>query len=269
MFCNFFVVNSEFIERFEQEQQRILSDFAYQTYIHHLKSKSKKLSKERFFASDRVHHSIIYTYCPKCKVKGFFINHLSRKQSNNFKFCPHCGEPNISHRYNVGREKIVALLQLSNSLRESNDQLSRMVCQKILVSICSVFEVYLREFYADILNTKFIRSDLSLYDKFLNDCKNDFLNPGKAQERLKRELSINYKAIIGDELFKSLEFWADCRNVIVHNNGICDRRFVKKYPDYELRSELIPDWKQTVAYLCAVDLATQKLNQLYSTTLNF
>lgn len=267
MFCNFFVIDSAFIERFEENQQRILSDFAYQIYVQRLKCKSKRLPKEKYFLSNRVHYSLVYMYCPKCKVTGFLVNHLSKKQSSEFKFCPHCGEPNINYRYNVGRGKIIALLQLSRKLSDDGDQLSRILCQKILISICSIFEVYLREFYADILNTKFIRSDLSLYDKFVSDCKNDFLNPGKTQERLKRDLNINYKDKIGHDIFKSLVFWADCRNVIVHNNGICDKRFVKKYPDYELRSELIPNWQQTTAYLCAVDVAVKNLDQLYSSIL--
>ena len=42
---------------------------------------------------------------------------------------------------------------------------------------------------------------------------------------------------------------------------------IEKYPDYELRSELIPNWQQTAAYLCAVDVAVRNLDQLYSSIL--
>lgn len=267
MFSNYFLINKDFINHFDESQKAILSDFAYNTYVQCLQNKSHRVSKDRFFSSDRVHYSLVYTYCPKCKVKGFVINPLSKKKSEGFKFCPHCGEPNISHRYNIGREKIVSLLTLSKQLSQDNPVLSQRLNQQILVLICSVFEVYLREFYADILNSKFIRSELSMYEKFLDDCKNDFLNPGKTHARLKKELSIDYKGSIGAIAFKTLSLWADYRNVIVHNNGICDRKFIKQHPEIGLRAEVVPTWKQLSSYLYVVDFAVQTLDKEYSKTL--
>lgn len=267
MFSNYFLIDKNFLERFNTDEQDKLADFAYSVYLSCLKKKSKKLDKATYLASSRVHYSLAYTYCPKCKSKGFIINHLTRNQSNSFKFCPHCGEPNIIHRLNVGREKVVSLLTLSKYLEENVDDVSLKLNQQILVSICSIYEVYLREFYADLLNTKFIRADLSLYDKFVSDCKNDFLNPGKTHSRLKKELDIDYKNTVGLDIFKVLSLWADYRNVIVHNNGICDKVFVAHHPEIEVRSELAPKWYQVVGYLHAVDLAVKKLDEIYSSVL--
>ena len=267
MYSNYFAVDLDFINHFEDEQREQISDFAYSIYCKCLRPKSKKLSKDDYLKSNRVHYSLAYTYCPKCKRKGFIINHLTKKYTQGFKFCPSCGEPNITHRFTVGKDKIVPLLVLSKHLEENDIKLSEKLNQQLVVSICSVYEVYLREFYADILNTKFIRSDFSLYDKFLNDCKNDFLNPGKTQSRLKKELDIDYKKIIGADEYKFLSLWSDYRNVVVHNNGICDRNFINNYPEIELRSEVAPKWKSVAVYLQVVESCIKKLDAIYSETI--
>lgn len=108
---------------------------------------------------------------------------------------------------------------------------------------------------------------MSLYENFVSDCKNDFLNPGKTHSRLRKELNIDYKNTIGIDIFRILSLWADYRNVIVHNNGICDKVFVAQHPETEVRAELAPKWYQVAGYLHSVDSAVKKLDEEYSAVL--
>ena len=174
-----------------------------------------------------------YNFCIKCGTKLITKGEWNsqekikelEKQANELKFCVHCGEPNITYRYLEGIKKISELMKLSQYLKDNHKTLSLSLNQQLCVQLCSVYEVYLREFYADILNTMFVKSAQSLYNKFVTDCKNDFLNPGKTNDRLKKEININYKEIIGKDRYKTLLLLSEYRNVIVHNNGICDKQY--------------------------------------------
>lgn len=262
MYSNYFLINKEFLDKFGTSERAELSKFAYDFYRRCGSPKSKRLSIDEYFASPRRRYSVVYSYCPKCKKDGFSAV-LGDAHANGLKYCPNCGEPSISHRFNTGIDKIIGMLRISHIIEKEHGGLTKYQNQQIVVLICSVLEVYLREFYADILNAKFVMPNESLYGKFLNDCKNDFLNPGKAQERLKRELGIDFKDTISPDAFKWLDVISDSRNVIVHNNGICDMRFVKKHPEIELRAELSPKFETVVSYLKALKYVTVKLDDVY------
>ena len=103
----------------------------------------------------------------------------------------------------------------------------------------------------------------TLYKKFLKDCKNDFLNPGKTSDRLKKELSINYKQIVGEAAYKALMLLSDYRNVIVHNNGICDDTFISQHPDVERHSQILPSLETTAALIQMVIFSANNMDKIY------
>lgn len=262
LYSNFFLVDDAFLNMFGENERKVLANFAYSMYRKCGNPRSKRLSLEEYFCSTQRRYSVVYTFCPKCKKDGFLLS-LGNKQAQGLKYCPNCGEPNISYRFRTGRQKICAMLQISEILGKSNIELSKYQNQQIVVMLCSVLEVYLREFYADILNSKFIVPNSTLYEKFIRDCKNDFLNPGKTHDRLKKELGIDYKNIVGQNAFKWLNTIADIRNVVVHNNGICDSTFIRKYPDVEQHSEICPKFESVVKYLQVIDFVTSRLDETY------
>ena len=185
------------------------------------------------------------------------------KTAHGLKYCPHCGEPSIDYRFNTGIDKVLKLIQISISISSTDALQSKILNQSIVTSLCSVYEVYLREFYADILNVKYVRSNRSLYTKFLKDCKNDFLNPGKTTDRLRKELMVDYKQIVGVNAHKALILLSDYRNVIVHNNGICDDAFISKHPNTEKHSQIMPTLKTTLALTQVVQISAKKLDLVY------
>lgn len=266
MYSNYFLINNEFLNEFQEPERIALGDFAYSLYTELRQTKSNLLSKEDYLKSKRTKYSVVYLYCPKCKTSGFTVCQ-GIKQANELKYCAYCGEPNITHRYLEGIKKIAKLIKLSQSLKENQKDLSLSLNQQLCVQLCSVYEVYLREFYADILNTKFVKSGQSLYDKFVADCKNDFLNPGKTNDRLKKEISINYKETIGKERYKMLLLLSEYRNVIVHNNGICDTKFINQHPETEKHSQIIPQIETILTFFCCMGQSVTLLDAEYQKAL--
>ncbi|MBQ7745800.1 MAG: hypothetical protein IJT85_09615 [Ruminococcus sp.] len=262
MYSNYFLINETFLSEFALPEKNSLGDFAYTLYTSMRKTKTNLLSKENYFKSNRTKYSVVYLYCPKCKSCGFTVCQ-GVKQANELKFCVHCGEPNITYRYLEGIKKISELMKLSQYLKDNHKTLSLSLNQQLCVQLCSVYEVYLREFYADILNTMFVKSAQSLYNKFVTDCKNDFLNPGKTNDRLKKEININYKEIIGKDRYKTLLLLSEYRNVIVHNNGICDNKFINQHPEVQKHSQITPNIETIFSFFCCMGQSVTLLDKEY------
>ena len=261
MYANYFLINEEFLSHFDGKIKEDLSELAYKMYVSNCSKKTKKLSKSQYFTSKSTHYPVIFFYCPKCKSSQMCVS-LGIKNGESMKYCPYCGDASMDHRFNLGVEKVMNLFRLSLSIKDT-PQSSKEVNQCIVTTLCSVYEVYLREFYADILNLRYVRGNYSLYNKFLRDCKNDFISPGKTFDRFKKELQLNYKSIIGEQNYKALGLLSDYRNVIVHNNGICDDKFISKYPDVERHSQILPSLKSLAALIHAVVDSANKLSVIY------
>ena len=262
MYANYFIVDNDFLNCVAESKRSKVADVAYSLYNQCCKKRSRRLSKDRFFASTKTRYPILFFYCPKCQA-SLLTPSLGFKQAQGLKYCPHCGEPSIDHRFSEGIMKISNLLHLSAEIAKTDPQQSKELNQCIITSLCSVYEVFLREFYADILNAKYVRRGCSLYHKFLKDCKNDFLNPGKTTDRLKKEIGINYKMVIGADTYKALSLLADYRNVIVHNNGICDATFICQHPEVEKHSQIKPSLASVATFIQTVLDTVNELNKVY------
>jgi len=263
MYANYFLINQEFLSLFNEPAKDNFSEIAYSAYKRCCRKNTKPLRKSAFFASVRTRYPVVFFYCPKCKSSMITPMIGGLKTANGLKFCPHCGEPSIDHRFNEGIKKIFNLFEISKEVSSSNLIDSKQLNQCIITALCSIYEVYLREFYADILNAKFVRGEHTLYKKFLKDCKNDFLNPGKTSDRLRKELGLNYKQIVGNDAYKALSLLADYRNVIVHNNGICDDAFISQHPDVERHAQILPSLNTIAALTQVVIFSVQKMDEVY------
>jgi hypothetical protein len=262
MYANYFIIDNDFLSFVPLRDKERVADYAYAIYKECLRKGSRPLSKEDYFTSKKTRYPVLFFYCPKCQASWFFPS-FGFKSAQGLKYCPHCGEPSIDHRFNEGMKKVTNLLQLSIDVSKTDPSRSKELNQCIITSLCSVYEVYLREFYADILNAKYVRQGRSLYHKFLKDCKNDFLNPGKTNDRLKKEIDVNYKNTVGTEAYKTLSLLSDYRNVIVHNNGICDAPFLKQHPDVEPHSQIKPSVGTVASFMRIVLKSVIKMNDVY------
>lgn len=270
MYCNFALIDDEFLSLFAPDEQNKIKDTVYAYYLQCGRDKSKKLSMEHYFSSSHVKYKFVYTYCPKCKKSGILLFPFKKSGLSDLKYCAHCGESNISHRFSTGLEKIEAMISVSELLTGLKyKKAARDVNQQIATLIISVFEVYLRDCYAGILNTKYVNEHNTLFEKFIKECKNDFLNPGKANERFKKELKIDFKNGVGKDTFKKLVELAEYRNVIVHNNGICDKKFLLlNIGNYNLHDTINLSHEEINYYLQAVKDTIQYLDMEYGNIIN-
>ena len=263
MFSNYFIVNNDLLTSIPDPFKSIIANRIYSMYLNCLQNNTRPLSLSQYLNSKKTKYPILYLYCPKCKKAELLSFSGGKRVASSLKFCPCCGEPSINHRYLTGRNKIIKMLKVSQMIKNTSDELEKYQNQQLEVLMCSVYEVYLREFYADILNTKFVATEATLYENFSDNCMNDFICTGKTQRRFKRELGIDYKKTIDPSVYKALTMLSDFRNVIVHNNGICDAKFRRKYTDIERHSEIYPQYESLCTYLSAIDFAVIKLDEIY------
>lgn len=231
MYSNFIVIDNQFLSEFSEDIRDKAKENMNKICLPMSKDKSDVVSIEDYFLEDyKPKYKIIYCYCPKCRKSGFLgisSDFLEKTSIRNMRYCVSCGEPNIGYRFKTGYDKIVRMINLSNELYQTqNKEITKDLNHQIVVMMSSVLEIYLRDYYIGVLNTRYIKHHRSLADKFIKDCKNDFLNPDKANDRFKKELDINIKVLIGIDKFKILKEISAYRNVIVHNNGFSDKTFI-------------------------------------------
>ena len=231
MYSNFILINNNFLKEFGDESRIKVKDKIL-NIINKINIESEEENLENYFKEDfESKYRLVYCYCPICKVRGY-IQVLSKILKENdikdFRYCVKCGEANIGYRFITGYNKVKNMISLSSELDfNKNEEVIKTLNQQIVVMMSSVLEIYLRDYYVGVLNTIYIKHNKSLADKFIKDCKNDFLNPDKANDRFKKELGINIKELITSDEFNILKQISAYRNVIVHNNGISDRAFIK------------------------------------------
>lgn len=259
------MINSSFLEQFTFDEQEKLKDIVYGYYVRCGSRRSRKLDRHQYFVSQHVKYKFVYAYCPRCKSFGLLLYPFKKSALDEIKYCVRCGESNIQYRFTTGLEKIDAMIQVSKLLDNLKlKDVAYILNQQIVVLIVSVYEVYLRDCYAGIMNTMYVRDGETLFEKFLKDCKNDFLNPGKTNRRLEKELKINLKSKVGSEVFKKLVELVEYRNVIVHNNGICDKKFLAlNIGNYMERDIIKLDLSDISYYLHAIKEAINVLDAWY------
>ncbi|WP_158308920.1 hypothetical protein [Methanocella arvoryzae] len=163
------------------------------------------------------------TYCPYCK-KATMGGFPDEREPT---FCMFCGETDTYIKVTRSLSKAKDLLILSNNtIIDVN--LKRILHEQIIIIIATSMEIFLRDIYATLLNIRYIKSNLSLYERFYRDSKNDFATFGKAKKELQNELNINFNTFLSDDEIDNLNILSLKRNVIVHNAGIIDNPYISQ-----------------------------------------
>lgn len=225
---NYILINEDFIKRISDEKREVLKDIMYKMYRDSIGKNTKKLSREIYFKSlNKVKIKIMCSYCAYCKRLHIIGIQGKLEDVKVARYCVSCGESNIYEKANLGLKKVNNLLEVSGKLDEVTDkELVDDLNQQILVLIATKMEVFFRDYYTTFLNMKIVKSGHSEIERFEKDCKNDFINIDKTNDRFKKELGINLKSTIGNDMYKDMKEISAYRNVIVHNNGICDKKFL-------------------------------------------
>lgn len=265
---NFYLIDENFVNRLSEKIRDEFKDKIYNMYFNSLSKNSKKLSIDNFFKNTRrVKVKFVQTYCAYCKASYTMIHITDINDLNTLKYCMNCGENSIFLRFSTGIKKIRNMITLSSSMLQSNKKnIINDLNQQILVLIASTLEIYLRDYYITFLNMTLIKPDSSQIERFKKDCKNDFINIDKTIDRFKKELNINLKSLINVDTYNSLKELSLYRNVIVHNNGICDKKFLNynigRYTEHDLIKVSI---KALNKYRSAISKVVHAIQPLYET----
>lgn len=270
MYSNYTLINNSFLERLSNKKREELSNTVYHLYISMGSKTSEKMKIENYFSRTKnAKYKFAFFYCAHCNENGIVPCPFYGQAINEMKYCVSCGEPHIMVRFNDGYEKILRLILLSKVIApEQNTKVCCDLNQQIIVLLLSTIEIYLRDFYITVLNMRYIKNGRTLNDRFKKDCKNDFQNADRANDRFKKELGINLRHTVGNEYYQLFKEFSAYRNVIVHNNGVCDRSFItKRIGNYEIHDNilissdvLIKFAKQTKK---AVDILSEEYHSIY------
>lgn len=161
-------------------------------------------------------YTTYFLFCPYCK------NSLILLIDAQPKFCTSCGETNPFQKLENSATKASLLFGL---VQKSEEQVTRVLLEQSIVILATCIEVFFRDIYSTILNLRHVKHGHTIIERFYNEVKNDFINTGKIRKRFK-DLGIDIKNTIGEEVVKDINLLLLKRNVIVHNNGIIDKAFL-------------------------------------------
>lgn len=200
MFNSYIKLDKEFIRKIENPTQGIISSYLEAISNH----------------SELNVYTTYFLFCPYCK------NSLILLIDAQPKFCTTCGETNPFQKLENSASKASLLFGL---VQKSEEQVTRVLLEQSIVILATCIEVFFRDIYSTILNLRHVKRGHTIIERFYNEVKNDFINTGKIRKRFK-DLGIDIKNTVGEEVVKDINLLLLKRNVIVHNNGIIDKAFL-------------------------------------------
>lgn len=140
-------------------------------------------------------------------------------------FCIWCGEGDAFFKIGRSIEKVQIIIGI---LKEGVPRGETILKEQVIVLLATGFEIFMKDVYATLLNIRYVRDHVSLYDRFSSESRNDFVNFGKAIEKFRKDLGIDLKKELTNSERKSMNLLLCKRHVIVHNNGFIDSTFIKQ-----------------------------------------
>jgi len=167
---------------------------------------------------------------------------------------------------------------------KSENNLYQLVTENLIIDIVSIFEDYLQEVLKFLLQSS---PELVLSkDKLIN--ASDLLNVGSVEELIEnlteeKVIKTMYKSLkniinyiasgfkikfeVEDEIYKSILYWKEIRNLIIHNRGIVNQHFISTLNKNKIDSSLQKGEKIKLSVEEVIDF-TIKIkelgNELYS-----
>jgi hypothetical protein len=179
-------------------------------------------------------YSTFIRLCPYCN--GFSLLSVPDERISEFgspKVCVVCGETNPFDKIRLCSEKASVLYSLSaycaaGDGTEEDIRNERTLMEQSVVVDATGLEIFFRDIYSSGMNIKFVKDKYSLFTKFSNESKNDFINIDKTMKKFKTGLGIDLKKILDERDIKKINELFLKRNAIVHNNGFADNIFISQ-----------------------------------------
>jgi hypothetical protein len=221
-----------------------------------IKQRLEQILNEKFYS--REGYSNYLRLCPYCNK--FSLLSVPDDRINEFGFpknCVLCGETNPFEKIHISLEKTSILNSLADFCSagdgsEEDIRNVRTLTEQAIVVMATGLEVFLRDIYSSGMNLKFVKSKHSLFSKFSNESKNDFINIDKTIKKFKTGLDIDLKKVLDEKEIKKINELFLKRNAIVHNNGFVDNIFINQCGIECKIGELIPITDEDIAYYLAI-----------------
>jgi hypothetical protein len=274
MFEVSYSINEKLFSKLDEDYQKKIYDIIN-------KKKTKSIPKINNASQIEKYFSIDLLDCLRCNASTLDIFEISKfGKSINTEMCPFCGDTSPDNKINNSiktTEDFIDMYQYMNkeidrkkTITPIDESWVRTIMEYAIVSIATGIEIYFRDIYAYIMNMRFIKGNLSLFDYFLEETKNKFTDISKANEFFKaKKIDIDLKEIIGKENFSKLSLLSKKRNAIVHNSGWVDKQFKNSSKlDYELNIKIPIEIDELKEYIKIIEELISCLNKKFSEEIN-
>lgn len=171
--------------------------------------------------------AIYLRFCPYCKVFSFTSFELDGVVPTH---CENCSESEPLFKITQAIYESIQLFALSKDSDNYTPQIDKslkfLLLEQCVIKLITGLEIYLKDVYSTLLNLKYVKRDNSLIDLFQKEGSNEFMNIGKASRKFKQDLGIDLSYFLDKEEFHQIDILQSKRNVIVHNLGLVDKKFL-------------------------------------------
>ncbi|OQY00496.1 MAG: hypothetical protein B6I26_07970 [Desulfobacteraceae bacterium 4572_130] len=164
--------------------------------------------------------------CGFCRDNAVFY---TKAKNINPWHCVLCGKVSPSSSFKHNLLKCTEFLKIASNKSFKIEIIARKaLIEQALVALISNFEIYIRTTYALILDLKHVLFGESIFEIIYKDSRNQFLNMGSINKKLKKVFSIDLKKDLGNDSFNFLSKMYSSRHVIIHNGGFKDKEYISQ-----------------------------------------
>ncbi len=201
----------------------------------------KPESIERYMEQNGIYACMLF--CQYCNEVSFFKG--TTPIYERVWSCPGCHESEMTYKGLNNKFFSFFLQDIKNLLDENREYLINkhhpMVLEsgryvqllyfQMVVNMATELEVFFRNVYGTWMNNKYIKENNNLFSKFYKESKNIFINFEKINEVFRKELNVNLKELLEEEIVNDIKTLFIKRHVIVHNSGIIDSQYKSSISD--------------------------------------
>ena len=244
-------INSDFLTLMNTHTRHFMLGIYYDEFKKI--SRDHVLQKEFTFLefSEKLEQNEISMFQQHCLNCGAIDIILMSEGSHEPQYCTKCGRKSLSDFGIENIDRISRVFSFNNvavSKMQSNvegkskysDKLITFDTNQIeLIVINSVLETIVKEYFEQLMKLKLLKINDSTLIKIINESyKNDFQNIEKTISIFKRYLGINLKESVSEEDIKNIKEIVELRNIFIHNNGVADEKFLRKFENKTLINNL-------------------------------
>lgn len=233
------LVDEPYLSKFEEKQGAFMLMRYYEFYCSYCKEHNEKIQPiDRFLLNaNKKKIKIIQVCCPYCGRIEMLIEQKKMSEIKKRQYCTGCGKKSTAEYVFFQISSLIRMKEVHNAgfqvLSKNYDQkvmeiFKYDIMQTEIVELTCILEKILRDFYMDIAHIVYKTNQIEYIERLIEkSTNNDFMHFDKANNHYKKGLNINLQNKISIECKKNLIDLVNLRNIIIHNNGFIDERFMK------------------------------------------